>query len=118
MATQRLEFGDRKSIYLICNGDGGFIDPSTWHNWLKDLARKVGINKNVHPHMLRHSFATHALQNGLEITQISQLLGHTDTAFSSRTYVHSSLEGGNIAVQKLSVFASALLSDIPPEHTA
>lgn len=109
MEVQRLTFGTRKDIYLICNADGGFIDPSTWRNWLKDLARDAGITKNVHPHMLRHSFATHALQNGLEITEISQLLGHTDTAFSSRTYVHSSLEGRNIAISKMNKFTSTLL---------
>lgn len=113
MEAQRLEFGNRKGIYLICNADGGFIDPSTWRNWLKDLARKVGITRNVHPHMLRHSFATHALQSGLEITEISQLLGHTDTAFSSRVYVHTDLEGRNIAVSKMEMFTSALLGVSP-----
>ncbi len=118
MDMQRLTFGDRKSIYLICNSDGGFIDPCTWRNWLKDLAINAGITKNVHPHMLRHSFATHALQNGLEITEISQLLGHTDTAFSSRTYVHPSLEGRNIAISKMGKFTSTLLGASMPKGSS
>lgn len=109
MEKQRGEFGDRSTIHLICNTQGGFIDPSTWRNWLKDIAAKAGIQKNVHPHMLRHSFASHALTNGLEITEISQLLGHTDCAFSSRTYVHSGLEGRNTAISKMGGFAQSLL---------
>lgn len=112
MATQRQVVGNRSGIYLICNTDGGFIDPSTWRTWLKEAAIKAGITKNIHPHMLRHSFASHALRQGLEITEISQLLGHTDTAFSSRVYVHTDLEGRNIAISKMERLSEKLLS--PP----
>ncbi len=44
---------------------------------IKKLARMAGINKNVTPHKLRHSFATHMLQNGGNVVAIQKLLGHT-----------------------------------------
>lgn len=43
---------------------------------IKTTATKVGINKKVTPHTLRHTFATHLLQNGVDIRLIQQLLGH------------------------------------------
>lgn len=43
---------------------------------ISKIGTRSGINRSVYPHILRHSFATHALQQGMDITQIQQLLGH------------------------------------------
>jgi len=56
-------------------------------NVLKNTAKAVGIQRRVHLHMLRHSFATHLLEDGKDITYVQQLLGHVDIRTTQR-YTH------------------------------
>ncbi|MAG60268.1 hypothetical protein CL619_00630, partial [archaeon] len=63
------------------------ISASTIRKILKDSARKVGITKNVHPHTMRHSFATHLIQNGYAVTDVQPLLGHNSMQ-TTMIYLH------------------------------
>ena len=54
---------------------------------LKDLAMKIDLKKKISPHTLRHSFATHLLQNGADLRAIQQMLGH-ESITTTEVYVH------------------------------
>jgi site-specific recombinase XerD len=63
-------------------------DKAVWHA-CESAARRAGITKHVHPHTLRHSFATHLFDSGAELPVVQTLLGHADPR-DTMIYVHLS----------------------------
>lgn len=75
--------------YLFEGQKGGKYSVTSVANILKNSARRAGISKNVTPHMLRHSFATHLLEQGTDLRYIQELLGHNSPK-TTEIYTHVS----------------------------
>ena len=67
------------------------LTPRTVQRNIKVLSRRAGITKNVTPHKLRHSFATHMLQNGGNVVAIQKLLGHASLN-TTQIYTHYNVD--------------------------
>jgi len=66
---------------------GGRISPRAIEKRLADWAVKQGLPRHVHPHMLRHSFASHVLQSSGDLRAVQEMLGHASIA-STQVYTH------------------------------
>lgn len=75
--------------YVFLNKDGKKISRQGFFKILKNLAQKSGINKEISPHTLRHSFATHLLNHGADLRIIQELLGHENLE-TTEIYSHLS----------------------------
>jgi integrase/recombinase XerD len=73
--------------FLFLSAKGKPIDRVTIWNKIKAYAKTAGISKEVSPHTLRHSFATHLLENGADLRLIQDMLGHEDIGTTDR-YTH------------------------------
>jgi len=70
--------GSRLSDYLFPGRSGGAVTRQTiWHR-VKAMATKAGISHGLSPHGLRHAFATHLLNHGVDLRSVQLMLGHAD----------------------------------------
>ena len=74
------------SDYLFFNCKGAPMSRQGFWKIIKYYAAKAGIDKDITPHMIRHSFASHMLNNGADIKSVQEMLGHADTQGSQNTF--------------------------------
>ena len=77
----------KKNNALFVNRDGGRLTERSIQRTLTKYSRIAGISKRVHPHMLRHTFATHLLDGGADLRVVQELLGHANLV-STQIYTH------------------------------
>lgn len=83
------------SAALFVSGRGSRMSPRVVQLRLKAHARAVGTPANVHPHVLRHSFATHVLQSSSDLRAVQEMLGHSSI---SSTQVYTALDFQHLAL--------------------
>lgn len=80
---------NKSNSYIFINSKGENVTRQYFFMKIREYAKKSGIEKEISPHSLRHSFATHMLENGANIRTVQRMLGHTN-AETTQIYTHLS----------------------------
>lgn len=83
---------------LFTNLQGGRLTRQGFWKILRQYSKKMGIDKNITPHTLRHSFAIHKLEDGVDIKQLQEMLGHSELPITASylNYRNDILRDGGI----------------------
>ncbi len=85
------KLNDKNQKFLFLNKDGNKLTERGVRFILDKIIKKTSINKNISPHMIRHSFATHLLNEGCDLLTVQKLLGH-ESIKTTQIYTHISSE--------------------------
>ena len=79
--------GERESEYIFISKKGSKLNRKSVWRLLKNYVERTKLDKNITPHTLRHSFATHLIENGADLRSVQELLGHVDIS-TTQVYTH------------------------------
>jgi integrase/recombinase XerD len=79
--------GSRSSEYFFISKKGSMLNRRSVWRLIKGYVERTDIKKNITPHTLRHSFATHLIERGADLRTVQELLGHTDIS-TTQVYTH------------------------------
>jgi integrase/recombinase XerC len=82
-----VQLADEKESALFVSNRGGRISNGSIQQRLKKLGLTQGVNTNIYPHMLRHSFASHILESSKDLRAVQELLGHANLS-TTQIYTH------------------------------
>ena len=82
-----LSLNNQNSPYLFLNARGGKLTERGVRYLLEEIIKKTSVQKNISPHMIRHSFATHLLNQGCDLMTVQKLLGHVSIK-ATQIYTH------------------------------
>ena len=87
LSDGRIALNKENSDYLFLNQNGGHLTERGVRYILNQLIQKTSIHKKISPHMIRHSFATHLLNEGCDLLTVQKLLGH-ESIKATQIYTH------------------------------
>lgn len=99
--VKRLMSDADENAWLLTGRTDKFTEPRSYQNIFKKYLEKAGV-ANTNFHALRHTFATRAVEKGVDVKTLSEILGHSTVSFTMERYVHPSLSIKKSNIEKLS----------------
>lgn len=94
------------SKYVISKRDGRLMSANLYRTRFHELTKKIGV-RSLNFHTLRHTFATRALESGMDVKSLSEIMGHNNASITLNIYAHSMTDHKKTMMNKIPVLVSS-----------